>query len=236
MTVFISHSFGDKAQFTNITDALTAAGIPYWDPEEMKAGATLSEQLREAIKSSELCIFVATHKSVESAWCGAELGAFWGVGKAVLIYLADTSLEEDKLPRQYKGHFVEGSIKKIVEAAKGHLAKAIAVDKGDRVKIEGEYRTNDSAHYRVDISHLSDDYYRIRNPEWEGVGLFRGGFYYGAYKVYDDADDEGIRGNWGAHRARLKADKRLDLFGVELKETEISSKFSGEWIKTIDRK
>ncbi len=27
-----------------------------------------------------MCVFIATHDSVNSAWCGAELGAFWGAG------------------------------------------------------------------------------------------------------------------------------------------------------------
>lgn len=80
MPVFISHAFDDKAQFDNIADAFDNVGIPYWKPSDMMPGATLSEQLREAIRGSELCVFVATTHSVESAWCGAELGAFWGAG------------------------------------------------------------------------------------------------------------------------------------------------------------
>jgi hypothetical protein len=242
MAVFISHSFSDKDQFDNIADALKEAGIPYWDPGAMKPGATLSEQLHEAIKRSELCIFVATHSSVESAWCGAELGAFWGAGRRVIIYIADSSLKNDQLPRQFQGHFLERRISKIVEAAKDYLVEASAVDKGDdrdegRVKIEGEYRTGGSNQYRIRIAHLSGAYYRIENPEWEGVGFFDGESYYGVYKVYENAIPEELRGNWGGHRARYRLeDREFDLIGIEMKEESIFDQFKDVWIGTNYKK
>jgi hypothetical protein len=121
MGVFISHSFEDRGQFDNIVDQLEEEGIPYWNPISMRGGTSLSEQLREAIAASEVCIFVATHRSVDSAWCGAELGAFWGAGKPVIIYLADSSLSEDKLPRQFQGHFLERRIRHVINAAKEYL-------------------------------------------------------------------------------------------------------------------
>ena len=238
MAVFISHSDKDKSEFDNIADALTEAGIPHWDPVTMLPGETLSEQLHNAITGSELCIFVATHNSLESAWCGAELGAFWGTGKRVIIYLADSSLKEHP-PPQFEGYLLESRIKKVVEAVKKYLPDANALDKHeDRVKIEGEYHTNDSRQYRVEITHLSDNYYRVGNPEWEGVGLFDGEFYYGVYKVSDDAEDE-IHGHWGAHRAKfLNAEKRFELFGLELNETQIDCQFDPDaaWVTTTKKK
>src|SRR5262245_20309869 len=103
MPVFISHSFENKAEFDNIADALEAEGIQYWKPESLKAGASLSEQLRTAIMESEVCIFVATRHSVESNWCGAEIGAFWGAGKPVVVWVAEASLQENQMPKQFQG-------------------------------------------------------------------------------------------------------------------------------------
>lgn len=123
MTVFISHSFDDKPEFDNIADALDQAGIDYWKPGSMKAGTMLSDQLRQSIAESDLCIFVATRHSVASAWCGAELGAFWGSGKPVIIYVAEASLPEDDLPKQFKGHLVERRIARVVAAVRAHLAE-----------------------------------------------------------------------------------------------------------------
>lgn len=126
MAVFISHSFADKDQFDNIADALDRNHVAYWRPGEMMPGAPLSDQLRDAIMRSELCIFIATKHSVDSGWCGAELGAFWGAGKRVLIYVADSSLKDEKLPRQFQGHFLERRISKIVEATEVYLSETTA--------------------------------------------------------------------------------------------------------------
>jgi hypothetical protein len=103
MTVFISHSFDDQSEFENVTDWLDGRGIPYWKPAEIKSGASLRGQLRQAIGSCSVCIFVATHKSVASSWCGAELGAFWGADIPVIVYLADSSLPEEALPPILQG-------------------------------------------------------------------------------------------------------------------------------------
>jgi hypothetical protein len=67
--VFIGHSSDDVARFDDLSHVLE----------------------REEI--------VATRQCVESSWCSAELGAFWGHGKKVLVYVADESLAERTLPR-----------------------------------------------------------------------------------------------------------------------------------------
>lgn len=115
MTVYISFDFEDQAQFDNITDALQQAGISYWDPASVRPGALLADQLRDAICASNACIFIATSRSVASTWCNAELGAFWGADKPVIIYIADSSFRESMLPKQFQGHFLERRIAKVVE-------------------------------------------------------------------------------------------------------------------------
>ncbi len=121
MAVFISHSERDKMEFQNLVDFLDRESIPHWSTESMSTGALLADQLREAISKSEVCIFVATRNSIASAWCGAELGAFWGSGKPVLIYVSDPSLKGGDLPKQFKGHLYERRTIKIVKAAKKYL-------------------------------------------------------------------------------------------------------------------
>src|SRR5664280_1425978 len=96
--IFISHSFGNKPEFENVAASLDRLGVPYWKPSDVKPGASLRGQLRDAIGACTACIFVATHPSVTSSWCGAELGAFWGAGRPIIVYLADSSLSEKSLP------------------------------------------------------------------------------------------------------------------------------------------
>lgn len=130
MPVFISHSFEDKAEFDNIADALEQRGVEYWKPESLRAGASLSEQLRQSILEAEICVFVATRRSVQSSWCGAELGAFWGAGKPVLIYIAEASLSEDELPKQFKGHLTERRISRVVESVLKYTAESESREEG----------------------------------------------------------------------------------------------------------
>src|SRR5262245_41128911 len=116
MSVFISHSFENKAEFDNVADALEQRGIAYWKPGSLEAGSPLSDQLRQSILEAELCVFVATRHSINSNWCGAELGAFWGAGKPVVIYVAEASLAETEMPKQFAGHLVESRIARVVDS------------------------------------------------------------------------------------------------------------------------
>jgi len=107
MPVFISYSQKDVAAYSSLCAALKGNRIEYWNPKEMKPGASLREQLREGIQKCDICIFVATRNSLESAWCSAELGAFWGIGRNVIVFLADSDLAEDQIPAQFKGDSVD---------------------------------------------------------------------------------------------------------------------------------
>jgi CheY-like chemotaxis protein len=117
MTVFISHSFDDQPEFENVTDWLDRSGVPYWKPAEIKSGASLRDQLRHAIGSCSVCIFIATHNSVTSSWCGAELGAFWGAYVPVIVYLADSSLSEETLPPILQGDVWDRRLSRIASRA-----------------------------------------------------------------------------------------------------------------------
>lgn len=118
MTIFVSHSFENKDEFENIVDALTLAGVPYWNPIDIKSGDSLRDQLRDAVGKCGVCIFIATHRSVRSSWCGAELGAFWGAGTPIIVYRADSSLTEDALPPIVQGDVWEGKISRVAARAK----------------------------------------------------------------------------------------------------------------------
>ncbi|MEO6165102.1 MAG: toll/interleukin-1 receptor domain-containing protein [Candidatus Binatia bacterium] len=121
MVIFVSYAFEDRAHFENITDALEDAGLEYWKTGDTRAGEQLSKQLQDAISHSALCIFIATRNSVASSWCNAELGAFWGAKKRVLIFIADDTLQEADLPKQFQGHFLQRRIKGLVKDCKQYL-------------------------------------------------------------------------------------------------------------------
>lgn len=122
MQIFVSYAFEDSAHFENVTDQLDSASLAYWNTGDVRAGEDLAQQLRDAIDRSSLCVFIATRNSVTSAWCNAELGAFWGAKKPVLIYLADDSLIQSDLPKQFHGHFLQRRLKSLVRDCRDHLA------------------------------------------------------------------------------------------------------------------
>ena len=118
MPTFISHSFKDEAVYSTLCLALDAAGVTRWDPASMALGESLSEQLQSAIQTCEVCVFIATRRSIESPWCLAELGAFWGSGKKVLMFMADPDLADSTLPPQFKGTLRVDTALRLIEAVK----------------------------------------------------------------------------------------------------------------------
>lgn len=121
MKVFISYSFEDKAKFDDVSFALENAGVTVWKTAEIVAGRALGNELRDAIESCAVCVFIATPKSLTSAWCQAEAGAFWGAGKPVVVYMGDNKLASDALPKQFQPDKRAETIREIVEAVKLHL-------------------------------------------------------------------------------------------------------------------
>lgn len=116
--VFISHSSEDKAEYDNLTFAFNNAGVNTWDVSGLHAGSPLSDQLKATIRNCNCCVFLATRRSVESKWCLAELGAFWGAGKKVVVYLCDPNLTEAELPPQFHGNVWTRSLEKAALAVR----------------------------------------------------------------------------------------------------------------------
>ncbi len=102
MKVFISHSSKDQDLYNELFRALRGDEHDAWDPKLMGAGEYLNPQILEAIQKSKICIFLATENSMESSWCAAELGAFWGAGKKIIAYAPNNNFDKDKLPPHLK--------------------------------------------------------------------------------------------------------------------------------------
>ena len=114
--VFISHSHEDEAAYSALCFALDSSGVSRWDVSKLSLGKPLAEGLRVAIEQCDVCVFLATPRSLESRWCLAELGAFWGAGKKVIIYLADPTVDESKLPPQFHGNLWTANAPRLIAA------------------------------------------------------------------------------------------------------------------------
>jgi len=58
-----------------------------WD--QIVAGQPIAGRIQDGVSNSVCCIFLLNSHSVNSTWCMAEVGAFWGAGKPVIIYPID---------------------------------------------------------------------------------------------------------------------------------------------------
>ena len=121
MPAFISYSFKDEAIYSAICLALDGAGIGHWDSSTMSPGEPLADQLRNAILGCEVCIFLATRSSIESPWCLAEVGAFWGSRKRVIVLLADPDLTDSSLPPQFKGNLLARNAQKLIAETRNEI-------------------------------------------------------------------------------------------------------------------
>ena len=124
MSIFVSHSQQDEAAYSNFCLILDGSGVKRWDYETMAVGQSLADQLGEAIRNCDACVFLATKRSVESKWCMAELGAFWGAGKRVIGFLNDPEISEAQLPVQFQGNLWTRHPRKVLDAIQA-LAAAV---------------------------------------------------------------------------------------------------------------
>lgn len=116
--VFISYSHEDKALYSSLCLALDGSDVLRRDVSKLSLGKPLAEGLRAAIDECDVCVFLATARSLESRWCLAELGAFWGAGKKVIVYLADPAIDESSLPPQFRGNLWTANATELVEGIK----------------------------------------------------------------------------------------------------------------------
>jgi hypothetical protein len=186
MRVFISHDFDDRDKFEELSEAFRQKDIDVFNPREMRGTQRLADQLRESIKSCDACVFVATNRSVNSAWCAAELGAFWGVGKDVILYVADTSLTEEHLPKQFAGWLLVHNIFKVAADLKAlkiqnkepnssspeSLVGALTI--GEFKTLIEQFRQSDLEEIIFQLAGDFDhDYDSERYDRWMGRGLPR---------------------------------------------------------------
>jgi hypothetical protein len=122
MKVFISHKTGDP-HFDELRAAIESClpDVQCWDPGGIAAGATLQEALSDAIGACSICVFIATKASLISGWCQAELGAFWGLQRPVLVYLPNGDLTDADLPVQFRHQLWAGTIDKVIKSIRDQL-------------------------------------------------------------------------------------------------------------------
>jgi TIR domain len=127
VTVFISHDFDDKALYYSLCLALDSSNIRRYDVSKLSPGEALTIALRSAIEECDHCVFIATPRSLKSAWCLAELGAFWGAGKRVIVYQGDPLVDESVIPPQFRGNLWTADAKDLLAGIMASAAAGVRV-------------------------------------------------------------------------------------------------------------
>jgi hypothetical protein len=65
--------------------------------------------------------------------CQAEIGAFWGLGRPVVVYLADSKVTEDDLPKQFVGDKFASTIREVVDAVKIYVSQPLETSQTEAI-------------------------------------------------------------------------------------------------------
>src|SRR3712207_1276469 len=88
MTIFLSYARKDEENptFRTLQDLLARNRFDVWkDKEKIRPGQFAFSLIHKAIDESICCVFYFSNQSCRSTWCAAEVAAFWGKGKPILV-------------------------------------------------------------------------------------------------------------------------------------------------------
>jgi hypothetical protein len=146
----------------------------------MSRGESLADQLRDAIRKCEVCVFIATRRSIESAWCLAELGAFWGAGKRVLVFMGEPDLSDSILPPQFKGDLKVNTAQELIDAIKAFIEgyKTVAAEEASEAPYEffetsGNYGTEKDWQRLLHEANDAFDIMGVALVQWRKTPGFR---------------------------------------------------------------
>ena len=112
--VFISYPSQSKDKMRELADRLGRQNFyRIWrDDEHIKVGEIISDQLKVGFRESDCCVLVLSKHTEKSAWCMQEVGAFWGAGKPIIVYLTDRAARP---PELFAGMKLANTLDEVVE-------------------------------------------------------------------------------------------------------------------------
>ncbi len=91
MSVFISYSSKSRNYRILLENYLKDHGVTsFWiDEEEIRPGENISDRIKAGVGQCSCCVFLLNQHSLDSTWCMAEVGAFWGANKRIIVHPID---------------------------------------------------------------------------------------------------------------------------------------------------
>ncbi len=92
--VFVSYSHDDQAEAAKVTEVLTELGVDHFlDSKRIRWGDKITSSVDRALDECLAILVILSPASLESPWVPYEVGHASALGKIVLPYLTDASLE-----------------------------------------------------------------------------------------------------------------------------------------------
>lgn len=83
--VFISYARADRQNVEQLVRSLRAADINGWlDATDIAVGASVSSEVREALRRSSAVIVFLSHSALHNQWVQFEIGAAESLGKVII--------------------------------------------------------------------------------------------------------------------------------------------------------
>jgi hypothetical protein len=105
--VFISYARADRQNVEQLVRSLRAADINGWlDATDIAAGASVSSEVREALRRSSAVIVFLSHSALHNQWVQFEIGAAESLGKVIIPVIVSGNQLEQEFPDILKGRSV----------------------------------------------------------------------------------------------------------------------------------
>lgn len=97
--VFVSYPSESLKDVQEIVGQLKERGIDVWFAQDKRSLApNLPNFIREGIQESFCCLFILNKHSAQSKWCHAEVGAFWGTDRPIVVLMIPPEADPRDMP------------------------------------------------------------------------------------------------------------------------------------------
>ena len=118
--IFISYSSDDEAAAKQIATALAEVNVSYFlDRKDIKWGDDFTQRIKNGLSQCCAVLVIISRASLQSNWVQFEIGHALGLGKPILPYLTDGSLE---LPAYIRNLNYESQLSAVQESVREFLA------------------------------------------------------------------------------------------------------------------
>ena len=90
LRVFLSYTRDDQAFVDQLRTAMDDQNVQVWDPTSVVVGGQFQDEIDDALKQSDIFVYVIPEREGAGKWSLFELGAAKALGKRIVAVLPDS--------------------------------------------------------------------------------------------------------------------------------------------------